>query len=95
MFYKVLKNSVSNYPNQTINCTVDVYKDEDTEAENAVYWVPFTIDLKECLKYNLTKEQIEKNIKNKGDELYNLESTQFDLQAIELGFTINAPEEVV
>lgn len=90
MFYKIKKNSVSNYPNPTINNTVLCMLNETDTEENAVYWIPFQISLNECI--DKTETEINDMIRAEGERLFSLPEYQVIYQSIEAGVNITAPE---
>lgn len=92
MEYSVKKNTVSNYPNPQINCNVLCFLTEEdkVDEQNAVYWIPFSINLTDCI--GKTQEEIDQMILTNGDRLFNASEMQVIYQAIELGVNVNAPE---
>lgn len=90
MFYKIKKNSVSNYPVPVINAVVLCFLNEEDTEDKTVYWIPFQHSLECCL--DKTKEEIDQMIREEGERLFNLEENQVIFQAIEKGVEITAPE---
>jgi hypothetical protein len=95
MFYRIKKNAVSNYPVPKVGCSVLLFlKEEDgVDEQKAVYWMPFEVNLSECLA--MTPQEIDEMIKVKGDELFNKPENQTLYASIELGATLTAPEVIV
>lgn len=92
MFYKIKKNSISNYPTPTINAAVLCFISEEdfTDENKAVYWIPFTKNLEDLI--GKTSAEIDDMLKAEGEELFNKPENQTIFSAIELGLTINTPE---
>lgn len=91
MVYKIKNNGISNYPNPTINCSVECFlKQEDTADESkAVYWIPFQISLVECQTKGFSPEQIQTYIEQTGQQKFNAPEMQPIFSAIELGASLN------
>lgn len=90
MVYKIKNNGISNYPNPTINCSVECFlQDADkTDETKAVYWIPFQISLVECIEKKMSQEQIEAYIEQQGKERFNAPEMQAIYSAIELGASL-------
>lgn len=91
MFYKIKNNGISNYPNPTINCSVECFLKEEDKADETkvVYWIPFQISLVECQAKKMTAEQIQAYIEQKGQEMFNAPEMQSIFAAIEFGASLN------
>lgn len=92
MFYNIKKNSVSNFPNVTVNCNVLCFLNEaDKQDESkACYWISYQIQLSECI--GMTPQQIDEKVKEKGEELFNRPEMKLIFDAIELGQNVISPE---
>lgn len=91
MFYKTVKKSVSNYPNPEINCSVECFlKEEDMADETkAVYWIPFQINLVECMEKKMSSTQIDDYIQQTGKQRFEAPEMQQIFSAIEFGASLN------
>jgi len=91
MVYEIKKNSISNYPNPTINCNVLCFLNDTDKADEskAVYWIPFQISLVECQAKKMTAEQIQTYIEQQGKEKFEAPEMQQIFSAIELGASLN------
>lgn len=91
MVYKIKNNGISNYPNPTINCSVECFlEDADkTDESKAVYWIPFQISLVECTAKELTADQIQQYIEQQGKQKFNDPGMQQIFAGIELGASLN------